>query len=54
MSWRRDCFLERAAQTREGWAEAAARMRARDEDGLLDEPFLTDFDVSEWIWERVT
>ena len=30
-------LIERAAQTREGWAEAAARLRARGEDGLLDE-----------------
>ena len=44
-------LIERAAQTREGWAEAAAQVRARGEDGLLDEPSLTDFDVSEWMWE---
>ena len=44
-------LIERAAQTREGWAEAAAQVRARGEDGLLDEPPLTDFDVSAWMWE---
>ena len=31
--------------------ERAAQVRARGEDGLLDEPSLTDFDVSEWMWE---
>ena len=40
-------LIERAAQTREGWAEAAARMRARGEDALLDEPSPTSFDDSE-------
>ena len=44
-------LMERAAQTREGWAEAAARMHARGEEDLLDEPSLTDFDVSQWMWE---
>ena len=44
-------LMERATQTREGWGEAAARMRARGEDVLLDEPSPTDFDVSEWVWE---
>ena len=44
-------LIERAAQTREGWAEAAARMHARGEDVLLDEPSPTDFEDSEWVWE---
>lgn len=44
-------LIERPAQPREGWAEEAARVRARSEDGLLDEPYPTDFDVSEWVWE---
>ena len=44
-------LIERVAQTRGGWAEAAAQVRGRAEDGLLNEPSLTDFDVSEWAWE---
>ena len=40
-------LIERAAQTREGWAEAAARMHIRGEDVLLDEPSPTDLDDSE-------
>ena len=44
-------LIERAAQTREGWAEAAAQIRTRGEHGLLDEPSPTDFDVSDWVWE---
>ena len=40
-------LIERAAQTREGWAEAAARMHARGEDVLLDEPSPTGFEDSE-------
>ena len=30
-------LIERAAQTREGWAEAAARMHTRGEDILIDD-----------------
>ena len=44
-------LIERAAQTREGWAEPADRMHTRGEDVLLDEPSLTDFDDSGWVWE---
>lgn len=44
-------LIERPAQPREGWAEEAAQVRARSEDGLLDEPYPTDFDVSEWVGE---
>jgi antitoxin MazE len=36
---------------RNGWASAAKRMRARDEDRLLDEPNSTRFDVTEWEWQ---
>jgi len=35
---------------RAGWAEAAAKVHERGEDGLLDEPVATDFDESEWSW----
>lgn len=44
-------LIERGAQPRAGWAEAAAQIRALGEDGLLDEPSLTDCDVSERVWE---
>ena len=36
---------------RAGWAEAAQSLRARGEDGLLDDPVPTVFDDSEWEWE---
>lgn len=35
---------------RAGWGEAAAKVRERGEDGLLDTPVATDFDESEWNW----
>ena len=44
-------LIERPRQPRGGWAEAASQIRARGEDGLLEEPSPTDFDVSEWVWE---
>lgn len=44
-------LVVRAARgPRDGWAEAARMMRARHEDGLLDEPTATTFDVEEWTW----
>jgi len=44
-------LLVRAAQgPRDGWAEAARAMRARHQDGLLDEPTRTAFEVEEWAW----
>jgi antitoxin MazE len=44
-------LLVRAARRpRDGWAEAARAMRARQQDGLLDEPTATAFDVEEWTW----
>jgi antitoxin MazE len=44
-------LLVRAAQgRRDGWAEAARAMRARHQDGLLDEPARTAFEVEEWAW----
>lgn len=36
---------------RAGWAEAARQMRARGEDGLLDEPTPTRFDDEAWRWK---
>lgn len=44
-------LIERPRQPREGWAEAAAQVRARGEDSLLDEPSPTEFDDSDWVWE---
>ena len=42
--------IARVARARSGWAEAARRMRERDEDGLLDPPTPTRFDEWEWKW----
>jgi antitoxin MazE len=38
-----------AKRPRAGWAEAAAALRARGEDGLLETP-PTAFDAGEWEW----
>ncbi len=35
---------------RANWAEAAARIRQRGEDGLLDEHVATEFEDAEWSW----
>lgn len=44
-------LVVRAARgPRYGWADAARAMRARHEDGLLDEATPTTFDVEEWTW----
>ncbi len=40
-----------ARRPRSGWAEAARRMRLREEDRLLDEPVPTRFDDTEWRWK---
>lgn len=42
--------IARVARARSGWAEAAQRMRERDEDGLLDPYTPTRFDEKEWKW----
>jgi antitoxin MazE len=42
--------IRSAHSPRQGWAEAAELLRARCEDGLLDEPLPTDFDETEWVW----
>lgn len=44
-------LIERISAPRAGWAEAAKKMRARGEDGLLDDPTPSKFDESEWEWE---
>ena len=42
--------IARVTSARSGWAEAARRMRAREEDRLLDLPTPTRFDKREWKW----
>ena len=37
-------------RVRAGWAEAAAAMHERGDDGLLDAPVATRFDLEEWEW----
>ena len=39
-----------ARSERTGWDEAAQTLRDAGEDGLLDEPVLSEFDDSEWVW----
>ncbi|MGH7216862.1 MAG: AbrB/MazE/SpoVT family DNA-binding domain-containing protein [Nitrospiraceae bacterium] len=43
-------LISKTAKPRAGWAEAARRMRERDEDRLLDSPTPTRFDKEEWKW----
>lgn len=43
-------LISRTAKPRAGWAEAARRMRERDEDRLIDQPTPTRFDKKEWKW----
>ncbi|MEO7084558.1 MAG: AbrB/MazE/SpoVT family DNA-binding domain-containing protein [Gemmatimonadaceae bacterium] len=38
-----------ARQPRAGWAQAAAALRARGEDGLIETP-APAFDAEEWEW----
>lgn len=44
-------LIERRGAVRDGWREAAERIRARGETDLLDEPAATEFDTTEWSWE---
>ncbi len=43
--------IEAERAPRAGWAEAAAEARKKGDDGLLDEPGPTSFDITEWEWE---
>jgi antitoxin MazE len=43
-------IIQAARRPRSGWATAAKRMRARGDDGLLDESTVTKFDREEWKW----
>jgi antitoxin MazE len=42
--------IEPATASRSGWADAAKRMRERDDDLLLDPPSPTNFDEKDWKW----
>ena len=42
--------VEAIKRPRTGWATAAARMRARRGDQLLDQSTPTAFDRTEWEW----
>ena len=44
-------LISKTSKPRAGWAEAARRMRERDEDHLLDPPTPTRFDKEEWKWQ---
>ena len=43
--------VQATRRPRAGWAKAARAMRARGDDGLLDEPTATRFDREEWEWK---
>ncbi|MBI3049778.1 MAG: AbrB/MazE/SpoVT family DNA-binding domain-containing protein [Acidobacteria bacterium] len=43
-------IVRAARRPREGWADAARRMRERNEDRLLDPVTPTRFDENEWRW----
>jgi antitoxin MazE len=43
--------IEGTPTHRHDWGAAAAKLRERGEDGLLDELTPTSFDESEWTWE---
>jgi antitoxin MazE len=42
--------IESTGNPRAGWANAAALLHERGEDGMLDEPTPTAFDETEWEW----
>jgi antitoxin MazE len=42
--------IQAVREPRVGWAEAAKKMRAADEDRLLDAPTPTRFDLEDWKW----
>ena len=47
---KRQPSLEVTSDPRTGWDKAAQKLRDAGEDGLLDEPVLSEFDDSEWVW----
>jgi len=42
--------IRSAKRPRDGWAEAARKMRERGDDCLLDTPTPTRFEEEEWEW----
>jgi antitoxin MazE len=44
--------IRKGNRPRAGWAEAARRMRERNDDRLLDPTTPTRFDEREWKWRR--
>ena len=44
-------MIEPRSRRRGNWSEAAELLHARGEDGLIDEPVATLFDMEEWTWE---
>ena len=42
--------IARVTSPRSGWADAARKMRQREDDRLLDPPTTTRFDDEEWKW----
>lgn len=45
-------IVRAARQPRADWAEAARRMRDRNDDRLILEPAATRFDRDEWQWRK--
>lgn len=45
-----EILIKSIERPREGWAEAVRVMVERGEDGLLDAPVPTQFDLDEWEW----
>lgn len=43
-------MISKMTKPRTGWAEAARRMREKNEDRLIDPPTPTRFDKEEWKW----
>jgi len=43
-------LIQASTRTRAGWAEAAQRLVAVGDGGLVDEPAPTRFDETEWRW----
>jgi antitoxin MazE len=42
--------IQAAGRPRAGWAEAARRLAAAEDPGLLDAPTHTTFDATDWHW----
>ncbi len=43
-------LISKTVKPHAGWAEAARRMRERDQDRLIDQPTPAQFDKREWKW----